>query len=101
MRDRTAQGRPRDPGRLLAPDDRGLAAIVAYGDIATPQGIKRGSSYAELHRVYPSWVGSGDHNDGHGLVAVPGNDDAYYRIDVVGGKVDSVTLQLRHQDCYD
>jgi hypothetical protein len=32
---------------------------------------------------------------------VPGNADAVYRIAISDGKVSSVTLQYRHQDCYE
>lgn len=30
-----------------------------------------------------------------------GNPDAVYRIALAGGKVDSLAIQLRHQDCYE
>ena len=52
-------------------DKLGVAAIGAYGDIATPQGIKIGSSYADLHAAYPDWnpQGTGDITNGHSWAA--------------------------------
>ncbi|MFE9689871.1 hypothetical protein [Micromonospora sp. NPDC005806] len=82
----------------------GVAAIVPPTDIKTAEGIGVGSSRASVVDAYPTWRGidGTPHNDeGRGLVPVPGNPDAVYRIEVQNGKVRSITLQLAHQDCYE
>jgi hypothetical protein len=84
--------------------DLGVSAIDTYGDIGTPEGIRIGSRYDDLIKAYPSWrSGESDPTDhnGHGLVPVPGNAQAYYRISVNDGRVLSITLQLKNQDCYE
>jgi hypothetical protein len=81
----------------------GIAAIEAYGDIATPQGIKVGSKLADVRRAYPKWSdlsGSGA-ADGRGPVPVPGNGKAVYRIALEDGAVVELTLQFADQDCYE
>ena len=59
----------------------GVAAIYAYGDIATPEGINLGSTYEQVLAAYPAWQGV-DGEQGHGLVVVPSNSNAKYRIDI-------------------
>ena len=78
----------------------GVAAIYAYGDIATPEGIKLGSTYDQVHAAYPGWRGI-EGKQGHGLVAVPSNSNAKYRIDISGGHVVELDIQLTDQDCYE
>ena len=78
----------------------GVAAIYAYGDIATPEGIKLGSTYDQVHAAYPSWRGI-DGEQGHGWVVVPSNSNATYRINISGGHVDELDIQLVNQDCYE
>jgi hypothetical protein len=78
----------------------GVAAIYAYGDIATPEGIKLGSTYDQVHAAYPAWQGI-EGRQGHGLVAVPTNSNAKYRIDISGGHVVELDIQLTDQDCYE
>jgi len=85
-------------------DKLGVASIDAYGDVATPQGLKIGMPYANLHHIYPGWDPqgiTGTTEDGHSWVPVPGNPDAAYRIGVSHGKVSSITIQLNNQDCYE
>jgi hypothetical protein len=68
------------------------------------EGIHLGSSQAELYRAYPSWKNASEPQpfaDGRGLVPVPGNSAAYYRIVKYKGKVVQLTLQLKNQDCYE
>ena len=90
-------------GGLYFSSDVGLAAIYAYGKLATPEGIKLGSTYAQVHKAYPKWSGIIDGTAGRGLVAAPGNPGASYRIDVsdTTGKVQSLALQALDQDCYE
>ncbi len=78
----------------------GVAAIYAYGDIATPEGITLGSTYEQVHAAYPAWQGI-DGKQGHGLVVVPSNPNAKYRIDISGGHVVELDIQLTDQDCYE
>jgi hypothetical protein len=79
-----------------------LVAIYAYPGVKTPEGIGLGSSYADLHRAYPSWQSySGDHTNGRGGAPVPGNPKAHYRIVVSEHKVIELSLDGDDQDCYE
>lgn len=90
-----------DVSSVVLSPDLGLVAIAAWGTIATPEGLRVGDTYDKAHTLYPDWTGIGGHT-GHGLVAVPGNPAANYRIDIdENGTVDSVTLQAANQDCYE
>jgi hypothetical protein len=91
-------------GIVLAGSDNGVQVIDAYPGIHTPEGLRIGSTEAELFRTYPNWKNAADENpraDGRGLVAVPGNSAARYRIVKSKGKVVELTLQLRNQVCYE
>ena len=103
---------PADPDSPIIADDAGLifagklgvSAIYAYGAVSTPEGIHLGSSYADLKKAYPSWhnvTGPDSDTDGRGLVTVPGNAGAVYRIATHGGVVISLAIQFKHQDCYE
>jgi hypothetical protein len=89
-----------ESGRLFFSTRLGLAAIYAYAGIATPEGIHLGSTYADVHAAFPTWTGMDGHN-GRGLVPVPGNSDARYRIDIEKGAVAELDIQLTKQDCYE
>jgi hypothetical protein len=91
-------------GTVLESRRLGVEVIDAYPGISTPEGIHLGSSQAELYRAYPSWKNASEPQpfaDGRGLVPVPGNSAAYYRIVKYKGKVVQLTLQLKNQDCYE
>lgn len=82
----------------------GIATIEAPAGVKTAEGIGVGSSRESVRRAYPSWRGidgTPPNDEGRGLVPVPGNRDAVYRIDVQNGKVRSITLQFAQQDCYE
>ena len=55
-----------------------------------------------MMRTYPDWqpVDQGQQDD-RGYATVPGNAGAISRIETLGGKVTSLTLQLLHQGCYE
>jgi hypothetical protein len=97
------KGASGNDGGLYFSSSVGLAAIYSHGSIATPQGIKLGSTYAQVHAAYPKWSGILDGTAGRGLVKVPGNSAASYRIDISDstGKVMSLALQAADQDCYE
>jgi hypothetical protein len=83
----------------------GVEIIEAYAGVRTPEGIRIGSSLAAVRRAYPDWfnVAAGSekekYTDGRGLVAVPGNSKAHYRIVTLQGRVAELTLQYRNQNC--
>ncbi|MEV0900998.1 hypothetical protein [Actinoplanes sp. NPDC049802] len=80
----------------------GIASITAYPGLATPQGIKLGSSAKAVKKAYPGWRSATDTGmKGRGLVKVPGNRKAYYNITISGGKVTDLQLELRNQNCYE
>lgn len=85
-------------------DKLGLVAIHAFAGVRTAEGLTEGATYEELMRTYGLWksaTGDGGGREGHGLVDVPNNAMAHYRIEVYQGKVRSITLQLKNQDCYE
>ncbi|MEU4626663.1 hypothetical protein AB0G04_42610 [Actinoplanes sp. NPDC023801] len=80
----------------------GIASITAYPGVATPQGIKLGSPAKAVKKAYPGWRSVTDTGlKGRGLVKVPGNRKAYYNITISRGKVTSLQLELRNQNCYE
>jgi hypothetical protein len=80
----------------------GIASITAYPGVATPQGIKLGSSAKAVKKAYPGWRSLTDTGlKGRGLVKVPGNRKAYYNITISRGKVTDLQLELRNQNCYE
>jgi hypothetical protein len=89
-------------GALLSPT-LGVAAIEAGARVATPEGVRVGTSLSDLRRAYPEWRSvTGDPDpDTRGSTPVPGNSKARYRIETRDGKVLSVTLQLTNQNCYE
>jgi hypothetical protein len=92
-------------GRLFFSNTTGrLVAIYAFPGVMTPQGIKLGSTYAQLHAAYPTWQpipGGSNPHDGRGGAPVPGNAHAGYRIVVLNGKVVELSLDSDKQDCYE
>lgn len=93
-------------GTLFFSGDTGkLVVISAYGPVATPEGIKVGSTLAELKAAYPTWSGEPDDagkdsDSGRGYVELPGGK-ASYRIVVESGKVVELSLDSADQDCYE
>jgi hypothetical protein len=78
----------------------GAAAITALGDMHTPEGIKEGSSLADVKKAYPQLTNpTGLPDSGRFETAVPGNPNAKYRITVAQGKVASFELIISTHDC--
>jgi hypothetical protein len=95
---------PGDAGKVYSGKNLGVQVINAYGSVRTPEGIRIGSSKSALFAAYPGWKNAADedpHADGRGLVDVPGNSKAYYRIVTLNGKVVQLALQDKHQSCYE
>jgi hypothetical protein len=92
--------------------DRGLVAIPAYGRIATPEGIRIGSSVAQLKAAYPDLVRRiteegqpaeiADRESGD---AFAGKGDEYkgvhYRFRFLNGKLTELELEHDNQNCYE
>jgi hypothetical protein len=92
--------------------DRGLVAIPAYNRIATPEGIRIGSTVTQLKAAYPDLVrrlveegdpaeiGDKESND-----AFAGKTDehkgVHYRFRFVNGKVTEAGLEHDDQNCYE
>jgi hypothetical protein len=77
-----------------------LISIYAYGEVATPEGIKVGSTVAELKAAFGKLDAE---NGAAGQVYAPvaGNSKATYRINVIDGKVNELSLDSVGQDCYE
>jgi hypothetical protein len=82
----------------------GLVSIYAFAGVETPQGIKIGSTKAEVVAAYPTFEtfsGVDGEEDGRGGAPVPGNPDAHYRIVILDGKVFQLSLDANNQACYE
>jgi hypothetical protein len=90
-------------GQVVFSATLGLVAVAAYPGVITPKGVRIGSGVADLRAGYPNWESATDPgtDEGRGYAPVPGNDEAVYRIEVTDGKVISLTLQHKQQDCYE
>ncbi|GGN69518.1 hypothetical protein GCM10010112_35120 [Actinoplanes lobatus] len=92
--------------------DRGIVAIPAWGRIATPEGIRIGSTLAQVKAAYPDfeWRNVEDlpeeafEADGNGD-AFSGWDDEYknvhYRFRFNNGKLTELGLEHDKQNCYE
>ncbi|BCJ70967.1 hypothetical protein CS0771_05110 [Catellatospora sp. IY07-71] len=87
------------PGRVWFDDGR-VAVIWAVPGVSTPEGIRIGSTLAQVRKAYPKWSAI-DGYEGHGYIPAPGNSDAKYRIEVRDGKVASVALHSVNRGCYE
>lgn len=76
-----------------------LVIIAATPGQATPEGIRLGSSLAQVKKAYPTWKGDEGVGGGAGLVAVTGNKQAVYRVYVDADQVMELSVQSRVQDC--
>lgn len=79
---------------------RGVESIRA-GNAHTPEGVKIGWTVAKVKKVYPGLNLNNVNDYRRDLVPVPGNSTAVYRIGFHNGVVQSVTLQLADQACYE
>ncbi|MEV0719430.1 hypothetical protein [Asanoa sp. NPDC050611] len=87
-------------GGVLWSPRYGIVSIAAWKGVETPEGVGVGTSAAELQRIYPNWEIVDTNGDFvRGWVTL--TKDTRYRITTDGGKVNSVTLQHTHQDCYE
>ncbi|MFJ6165629.1 hypothetical protein ACIQH6_10965 [Micromonospora orduensis] len=93
---------PAGKGYVLFSSTLGIATIDAYGSIRTPEGVRIGTSSADMLRIYPAWKpADGDATNGRGFAKTPGNDKAVYRIAMRNGTVTELTLQYSNQNCYE
>ncbi|WP_220147104.1 hypothetical protein [Actinoplanes hulinensis] len=92
--------------------DRGIVAIPAWGRIATPEGIRIGSTLAQVKAAYPDFewrtigdvpeedLGADDSGD-----AYSGRDDEYqnvhYRFRFNKGKLTDLDLEHDEPACYE
>jgi hypothetical protein len=83
--------------------DGRLSAISAYGDIATPEGVRLGTTVDKLTAAYPAYraIDEGQEADDRGYADVPGHSDLHYRVETHGGVVVSLTLQSKAHGCYE
>jgi len=76
----------------------GVQIIDGYPGVRTPEGIRFGSTRAQVQKAYAD----GQEYEGFRFYTkVPGNDHAYYRIEIENGKVVDITLQHENQTCYE
>jgi hypothetical protein len=81
----------------------GIAALTARPEavIHTPEGVRIGSTAADVHTAYPEFdIAEVDTPNG-ALIAAPGNPKAVYRLSFdESGLVSYLTLEAVDQDCY-
>ncbi|MEV4134068.1 hypothetical protein AB0J72_18095 [Dactylosporangium sp. NPDC049742] len=96
------KGRPAGQGRVFLSPERGISAIWGWPTLSTAEGLRAGMSVTDARGLYPNWtVGDGTFAEGRHYAKVPGNEKAVFRIGTSDNKVDSVTLQLANQNCYE
>ena len=84
---------------LLFSPKYGLVRIGGRADAVTPEGIRDGSSEADVRAVYP--YQAAPHNGSNEWVApAPGNPNAHYWLLLSDHVVTDVRLELAVQDCY-
>ncbi len=88
-------------GTVLESPRLGIAAIFAYGTVGTPEQIRLGSSAADATGAYPGARLDGSADHGYLYASVPGNADAWYRVEFQAGTVTEIVLQLNNQDCFE
>ncbi|WP_221325088.1 hypothetical protein [Actinoplanes sp. L3-i22] len=82
--------------------DKGLVAFTAYPGLATPEGIKIGSTLKAVLKAYPDWSSISDPGlEGRGSAKVPGHSGAVYNITIQNGKVTYYMLQMEDHGCYE
>jgi hypothetical protein len=69
--------------------------------VRTPEGIEPGATLEQAKAVYPDLDEQSATENGRALVAVPGNDNAKYRLRFSDGVVTEMTLQAADQTCYE
>lgn len=74
-----------------------LVSIFTWGDLATPAGIRLGSTLAEVQSAYPEWEPL-EPDGGLGWVKTVG--DYQYSIQVGDDQVSEMALESSLQDCY-
>ncbi|BCJ49170.1 hypothetical protein Asp14428_06450 [Actinoplanes sp. NBRC 14428] len=100
------KGAARGTEDVIFSSGKGLILIPAYGDAATPEGIRVGSTFARLTRAYPDFSAhlEGEEFTGTGTVfggKEDGHPGVHYRFDVRDNKVAGMALEHDHQDCYE
>ncbi len=90
-------------GLVWLTPELGVVGIWAYGEIATPEGIKLGDSREKVQRAYPDAFDLvGEINYGRSSAKVPGNGDrATYRFSARFGKVSAMSIEVTGQRCFD
>jgi len=77
----------------------GVYVIHARDPEPTPEGIKLGSTAAEVKKAYPQLDDSAVKEGAAPEVPVPGNAKAYYQMFIKDGKVDVLELRLKDAPC--
>lgn len=83
-------------GNIYYSKEGGIQAIDAHVGLHTPEGIKLGSSWAQVQKAYPDFEKYGNGVDS---VDVPGNFRAVYQIALNEFGVVHLALQARGQNC--
>ncbi|MET8151503.1 hypothetical protein ACIBSW_20305 [Actinoplanes sp. NPDC049668] len=95
---------PGGEGSIYYSEDGGVQAIDAHVGLHTPEGIKLGSSWAQVQKAYPDWDIAADpdfekYGNGVDSVDVPGNFRAVYQIALNEFGVVHLALHARGQSC--
>ncbi|GLW92035.1 hypothetical protein [Actinokineospora globicatena] len=90
-----APGQPEDTFAVGISPVHGVSLIFGYGDPSTPEGIKKGSTKAEVKRAYPRL----EDGAGGSSTAVPGYPNNHYGFNFVDGKVTSISLSNQYESC--
>ncbi|MET7420388.1 hypothetical protein [Dactylosporangium sp. NPDC005555] len=95
------KGLPSGDGRVVVSPEIGVVFIAAPEKVATPEGVRIGTSGAVMRGKYPTWkvVQSDGTTYASGFAKVPGNDKAEYWMWTKDDKVTALALMATGNVC--
>jgi hypothetical protein len=85
---------------------RGVISIPGWGKISTPEGIRIGSTLAQVKKAYDDFRPHsaddlGKNGDGRGFAGFNDSNNAHYRFEIDNRKVTELWIEHDNQDCYE
>jgi hypothetical protein len=91
----------RSDGYVHISKERGVEAIGPILKVSTPEKVAVGATLAKVRAAYPAVEEISVSELGRGYTPVPGNPKAVYRIAFQNGAVETISLQLEDESCYE
>ncbi|RAK28832.1 hypothetical protein B0I29_119170 [Actinoplanes lutulentus] len=95
-----------DAGSVVHSPDLGVISIPAYGRLATPEGIRIGSTLKQVKSAYDDLLAGGvddtlDSGNGRAWATGDDGDKVHYRFHFTDSKVAELFLEHDNQNCYE